>query len=83
MGGAGDNAATAFGQEFVSLGTSGVILASSDVYKTSVVSAVHTFCHAVPNRWYQMSVILAAKDGLNWLSRIAGYNPATLTSPSG
>ncbi len=85
-GGAGDSAATACGmvlldveQGFVSLGTSGVILASNDVYNPKVAPAVHTFCHAVPNRCYQMSVMLSVTDGLSWLSRIAGCNPATVT----
>ena len=63
-----------------SLGTSDVILASSGVYKTNAVSAVKTFCHAVPDSWYHMSAMLSATDGLNWLSRITGYNPANLTS---
>ena len=31
-------------------------------------SAVHTFCHALPNTWHQMGVILSATDSLNWLS---------------
>lgn len=76
VGGAGDNAAAACGigalnegQGFVSLGTSGVMLAGKSGYAPLPSSAVHTFCHAVPNRWYQMGVILSATDSLNWLSR--------------
>lgn len=84
-GGAGDNAAAACGagcfaegQGFVSLGTSGVLLAAKESYAPDAASAVHTFCHAVPDRWYQMGVILAATDCLNWLSRQLGKDPATL-----
>lgn len=84
-GGAGDNAAAACGagcfaegQGFVSLGTSGVLLAAKESYAPDAASAVHTFCHAVPDRWYQMGVILAATDCLNWLSRQVGQDPATL-----
>ena len=76
-GGGGDNAAAACGvgalqegQGFVSLGTSGVLLAARDSFAPMPASAVHTFCHAIPDTWYQMGVILAATDSLNWLSGI-------------
>lgn len=89
-GGAGDNAAAACGigalhegQGFVSLGTSGVLLAARDGYAPDPASAVHTFCHAVPGRWYQMGVMLSATDSLNWLSAITGATPADLTAPLG
>ncbi len=85
-GGAGDNAAAACGagcfaegQGFVSLGTSGVLLAAKDRFAPDAASAVHSFCHAVPDRWYQMGVILAATDCMNWLSRSLGQTAADLT----
>lgn len=87
VGGAGDNAAAACGvgamsegTGFVSLGTSGVLLTGRDGYAPLPESAVHTFCHAVPGQWYQMGVILAATDSLNWLSRITGTKPADLAN---
>lgn len=89
-GGAGDNAAAACGigamnegQGFVSLGTSGVLLSARDGYHPDPETAVHTFCHAVPGRWYQMGVMLSATDSLNWLSGITGVSPAELTAPLG
>lgn len=89
-GGAGDNAAAACGigalnegQGFVSLGTSGVLLSARGGYQPAPETAVHTFCHAVPGRWYQMGVMLSATDSLNWLSGIAGTTPAELTGPLG
>lgn len=89
-GGAGDNAAAACGagvmkegQGFISLGTSGVILAARDRYAPDAGTAVHTFCHAVPDRWYQMGVILAATDCLNWLGSVTGQSPADLTAALG
>lgn len=89
-GGAGDNAAAACGigaldegQGFVSLGTSGVILAARQGYAPAPETAVHTFCHAVPERWYQMGVMLSATDSLNWLSGIVGEKPAALTASLG
>jgi len=68
---------------FVSLGTSGVLFAASDAYQPDAASAVHTFCHAVPNTWHQMGVILAATDALQWLSRLTGQDAASLTSHLG
>lgn len=89
-GGAGDNAAAACGigalnegVGFVSLGTSGVLLAARDGYRPAPQTALHTFCHAVPGRWYQMGVMLSATDCLNWLSTIAGKSPAELTHALG
>lgn len=89
-GGAGDNAAAACGigaldegQGFVSLGTSGVLLAARDGYRPAPKTAVHTFCHALPGRWYQMGVMLSATDSLNWLARIVGKKPSELTSVLG
>ena len=89
-GGAGDNAAAACGigamregQGFVSLGTSGVLLAARDGYHPAPETALHTFCHAVPGTWYQMGVMLSATDSLNWLSGITGARPADLTAPLG
>ncbi len=88
--GAGDNAAAACGigamdegQGFVSLGTSGVLLAARDGYRPAPETALHTFCHAVPGRWYQMGVMLSATDSLNWLARITGTAPRDLTAPLG
>ena len=86
-GGAGDNAATAIGtgvsrpgEAFVSLGTSGVLFAASDRYRPAPENAVHTFCHAVPETWHQMGVVLAAADALNWYSRLVGRSAADLTA---
>ncbi|WP_298970856.1 xylulokinase [uncultured Roseobacter sp.] len=86
-GGAGDNAAAAVGmgvvkpgQAFVSLGTSGVLFASSEAYQPDAPSAVHTFCHAVPDTWHQMGVILACTDALNWYAALVGSDAGSLTA---
>lgn len=85
VGGGGDNAAAAAGagavtegDAFVSLGTSGVLLAARDGFAPEPATAVHTFCHALPERWYQMGVILAATDCLNWLAERVGQTGAEL-----
>ena len=89
-GGAGDNAATAIGagtvaggQGFVSLGTSGVIFAATDRFLPRPDSAVHAFCHALPDRWHQMGVILSASAALEWLAGITGTPAAALTADLG
>lgn len=89
-GGAGDNAAAGIGvgvvkagQAFVSLGTSGVLFAANDGYRPDPATAVHTFCHALPDKWQQMGVILAATDALNWFARIAGEDAGALTEALG
>ncbi|APG92586.1 xylulokinase [Sinorhizobium americanum] len=89
-GGAGDNAASACGmgtvgegQAFVSLGTSGVLFAANASYLPNPESAVHAFCHALPNTWHQMGVILSATDALNWHSGITGKSAAELTGELG
>lgn len=88
--GAGDNAASACGMgtvkeghAFVSLGTSGVLFAANASYLPKPESAVHAFCHALPNTWHQMGVILSATDALNWYSRLTGKSAAELTSELG
>lgn len=89
-GGAGDNAASACGMgtvregaAFVSLGTSGVLFAANASYLPNPESAVHAFCHALPNTWHQMGVILSATDALNWHSRVTGASAADLTKELG
>lgn len=85
-GGGGDNAASGVGvgvvkagDAFVSLGTSGVLFAANDGYQPAPETAVHTFCHALPNTWHQMGVILAATDALNWYAGLVGDSAANLT----
>ncbi len=89
-GGGGDNAAAGVGvgvvkagQAFVSLGTSGVLFAANAGYQPDPATAVHTFCHALPNTWHQMGVILAATDALNWYAGLVGQPAATLTGELG
>lgn len=89
-GGAGDNAASACGMgtvqagnAFVSLGTSGVLFAANDRYLPNPASAVHAFCHALPDTWHQMGVILSAADALNWYAGVCEKPAAVLTQALG
>jgi len=75
-GGGGDNAASAVGmgvvkpdQGFLSLGTSGVIFLCNPAFSPNPARAVHAFCHALPNTWHQMSVMLSAASALRWVTQ--------------
>lgn len=78
-GGGGDNAASACGigavkpgAGFLSLGTSGVLFVSNANFSPNTAGAVHAFCHAIPNTWHQMGVILSATGSLEWFSALVG-----------
>jgi xylulokinase len=73
VAGAGDQAANAVGTGAVvpgrvalSLGTSGVIFATTDRPIYEPEGRVHAFCHAMPGRWHLMSVMLSAAGSLRW-----------------
>ncbi len=89
-GGAGDNAAAACGigavrpgDALLSLGTSGVLFAPTDSFRPNVAGGVHAFCHAIPDTWHQMGVILSAADSIEWLARLFGTEARTLTAALG
>ncbi|WP_255637273.1 xylulokinase [Hyalangium versicolor] len=78
-GGGGDNAAGAIGvgvvapgTAFLSLGSSGVLFVSNAAFSPNPNRGVHAFCHALPGRWHQMSVILSASSCLSWVTRLTG-----------
>jgi xylulokinase len=78
-GGGGDNAASAAGlgvvlpgQGFLSLGTSGVLFVATDRFRPNPDRAAHAFCHCLPNRWHQMSVMLSAGSALDWVAGVTG-----------
>ena len=73
VAGGGDQAANAVGVGAVapgtvalSLGTSGVVFATTDRPLFEPHGRVHAFCHAVPGRWHMMSVMLSAAGSLRW-----------------
>jgi xylulokinase len=73
VAGGGDQAANGVGVGAVgpgvialSLGTSGVIFAATDRPLFEPRGRVHAFCHAVPDRWHMMSVMLSAAGSLRW-----------------
>ncbi|MDA1190979.1 MAG: xylulokinase [Candidatus Poribacteria bacterium] len=73
VGGGADNACGAVGTGIVSagkvsasLGTSGVVQAHLDEPSADPAMRAHTFCHAVPNKWYTMGVMLSAAGAFRW-----------------
>lgn len=83
VAGGGDNAAGAVGvgvidngEAFLSLGTSGVLFLANDRYLPRPQGGVHCFCHALPGRWHQMSVILSAASCIDWAARMTGHGDA-------
>lgn len=79
IAGGGDNAAGAIGvgvyqpgQAMLSLGTSGVYFVVSEQFLQNSDNAVHSFCHALPNTWHLMSVMLSAASCLDWVCQLTG-----------
>ena len=82
VGGGGDQAAGAVGVGIVhdgalslSLGTSGVVFASSDRYRADPNGRLHAFCHAVPGKWHLMGVMLSAAGSLRWWRDTLSLSP--------
>lgn len=80
VAGGGDNAAGAIGvglyqtgQAMLSLGTSGVYFVVTDKFTANPQKAVHSFCHALPDRWHLMSVILSAASAVDWAVKSIGF----------
>jgi xylulokinase len=73
VAGGGDQSANAVGVGAVSpgtvalsLGTSGVVFAPTEAPLFDPAGQVHAFCHAVPDRWHLMTVMLSAAGSLRW-----------------
>ena len=73
VGGGGDQAASAVGNGIVepgivscTLGTSGVVFAHMEDVGYDPSGRVHTFCHAVRDKWHVMGVTQGAGLSLQW-----------------
>jgi xylulokinase len=73
VGGGGDQAAGAVGMGCVTpdkiaitVGTSGVVFAPLENYAYEPQGRLHAFCHAVPEYWHFMGVMLSAAGSLQW-----------------
>src|SRR5262245_34480932 len=77
--GAGDAAAGAVGigavsdgDAFASLGTSAQYFVCTAEYRPFPQAFVHAFCHAIPQRWYQMAAMLNGASCLAWAAKLVG-----------
>ena len=73
VGGGGDQAAQAVGVGAIrsgvialTLGTSGVVFATTESPLVEPEGRLHAFCHALPDRWHFMGVMLSAAGSLAW-----------------
>jgi xylulokinase len=73
MAGGGDQAANGVGVgairpgiAAVSLGTSGVVFAATQTPVRESEGRLHAFCHAVPDMWHLMGVMLSAAGSYRW-----------------
>src|SRR5262245_37478106 len=91
VAGGGDQAAQAVGVGAVepgiialTLGTSGVVFASAAEPFIEPEGRLHSFCHAVPDRWHMMGVMLSAAGSLRWYrdTMAAGVDYETLLPPT-
>jgi xylulokinase len=78
-GGGGDAAAGGVGigavddgDAFVSLGTSGQYFVTTASYRPYPEAFLHAYCHALPQRWFQMAAMLNGASALAWAARLLG-----------
>jgi xylulokinase len=85
VAGAGDQAAAALGvgvarpgRVSVVLGTSGVVFSALPAYAPDAEARVHVFCHALPDTWQAMGVMLSAAGSAAWLRQALDVDLRTL-----
>mgnify|MGYP005840266653 CR=1 FL=1 len=90
VGGGGDQAAGAVGNGVVepgiissTVGTSGVVFAFAEKPVVDPELRVHTFCHAVPDKWHVMGVMLSAGGSLRWYRDTFGESEAAVARAVG
>jgi len=90
VGGGADNPCGAVGcgvlipgDVLASVGTSGVVFAPTARPVVDPALRVHTFCHAVPDTWYLMGVMLSAGYALRWYRDGLGETEKTSAKKSG
>jgi xylulokinase len=90
VAGAGDQAASAIscgiykeGVMSATLGTSGVIFASTDTAKIAPEGKLHSFCHSVKGKWHLMGVVLSAGGSFKWICDSLGAQERTEAEKEG
>ena len=79
--GAGDAAAGAIasgaigeGDAFISLGTAAQYFVALESYRPAPEHLIHSFCHGLPGRWFQMAALLNGAGALAWAAGLLGRN---------
>ena len=70
--------AIAPGEAFISLGTATQLIVATDRYMSAPEKLVHSFAHALPNRWYAMAAMLNGAGALAFAGRLLGASPDAL-----
>lgn len=90
VAGGADNACAAVsmgvvgpGQVLTSIGTSGTVVAPSAEPRFDPQARLHSFCHAVPDTWYLMGVILSAGGSLRWFRDTLGGEERRIAAAEG
>jgi len=83
--GGGDAAAGAVGlgaigpgEAFISLGTATQLIVATGRYLSAPEKLVHSFAHALPDRWYAMAAMLNGAGALAFAGRLLGAPPEAL-----
>jgi xylulokinase len=85
VAGCGDAAAGGIGlgyieenEAFISLGTSSQLFITRTRYEPQIESAVHTYAHGLPGKWFQMAAMLNGASVLSWWANVVGKEPSVL-----
>jgi xylulokinase len=70
--------AIAPGEAFISLGTATQLIVATDRYMSAPEKLVHSFAHALPDRWFAMAAMLNGAGALAFAGRLLGASPDTL-----
>ena len=70
--------AIAPGEAFISLGTATQLIVATGRYMSAPEKLVHSFAHALPNRWYAMAAMLNGAGALAFAGRLLGASPDAL-----
>jgi xylulokinase len=83
--GGGDAAVGAIGlgaiapsEAFISLGTATQLIVAADRFMSAPEKLVHSFAHALPNRWYAMAAMLNGAGALAFAGRLLGVSTDAL-----
>lgn len=60
------------GDAFISLGTAAQYFVARESYHPAPEHLVHSFCHGLPRRWFQMAALLNGAGALAWAADLLG-----------